>query len=166
MLWKCPQFGGQNHQNLLFLEFLKKQKMAIFKSKNLFDESSKIKILRWQFSCIFRWLCHGILRFFVYALLSLRYLLIKSAIFEHFKKRQKMGVFVWQNSPHRNDFFCFFFYLSSWPDRELRFAPPNFDRGLKTRIFSNDHRAIKNDHYYRNWANGLSHISNYIAIEQ
>ena len=44
--FKCPQFGGQNHQNLRFLEFVKKRKMANFKSKNLCDESLKIKNLR------------------------------------------------------------------------------------------------------------------------
>ena len=38
--------------------------MANFKSKNLCDKSLKIKNLRWQFSCIFRWLRRGILRFF------------------------------------------------------------------------------------------------------
>ena len=50
-------------KNMRFLEFFKKQKMTNFKSKNICDESSKIINLRWQFSCIFRWLCHGILRF-------------------------------------------------------------------------------------------------------
>ena len=38
--------------------------MANFKLKNLCDESSKIKNLRWQFSCIFRCLRRGVLRFF------------------------------------------------------------------------------------------------------
>ena len=51
-----------------------------------------------------------------------------------------------QNSPLRNDFFCFFPQPSSWPVREVRFAPLNFNRGLKTRISSDDRRAIKNDH--------------------
>ena len=46
VLRKRPQFCGQNRQNLRFLEFLKKRKMANFKSKNLCDESSKIKNLR------------------------------------------------------------------------------------------------------------------------
>jgi len=64
VLRKGPQFCGQNRQNLCFLEFLKKRKMANFKSKNLCDESSKIKNLRWQFSCIFRCLRRGVLRFF------------------------------------------------------------------------------------------------------
>ena len=64
MFRKRPQFGGQNRQNLRFLEFLKKRKMTNFKSKNLCDKSLKIKNLRWQFSCIFRWLRPAILRFF------------------------------------------------------------------------------------------------------
>ena len=38
--------------------------MANFKSKNLCDKSLKIKNLRRQFSCIFRWLRRGIHRFF------------------------------------------------------------------------------------------------------
>ena len=64
VLRKGPQFSGQNLQNLHFLKFLKKRKMANFKSKNLCDESSKIKNLRWQFSCIFRCLRRSVLRFF------------------------------------------------------------------------------------------------------
>ena len=64
VLRKRPQISGQFRQNLHFLEFLKKRKMANFKSKNLCDESSKIKNLRWQFSCIFRCLRRGVLRFF------------------------------------------------------------------------------------------------------
>ena len=68
--------------------------------------------------------------FFLQALLSRRYLPIKIAIFANFQKRRKMGVFVRQNSPLRNDFFCFFSHPSSWPVREVRFGPPNFDRGL------------------------------------
>ena len=58
-----------------------------------------------------------------------------------------MGVFVRQNSPLRNNFFCFSPQPSSWPVRELRFAPPNFDQGLKMRISSNDRRSIINDHF-------------------
>ena len=38
--------------------------MRYFKSKNLCDKSSKIRFLRLQFSCIFRWLRRGIPRFF------------------------------------------------------------------------------------------------------
>ena len=47
----------------VFLEFSKKRKMVHFKSKNLCDESLKIKNLRLQFSCISCWLRRGILRF-------------------------------------------------------------------------------------------------------
>ena len=46
VLRKRSQFGGQNRQNLRFFEFLKKRKMANFKSKNLCDKSLKIKNLR------------------------------------------------------------------------------------------------------------------------
>ena len=64
VLRKGPQFSGQNRQNLHFLKFLKKRKMANFKLKNLCDKSLKIKNLRWQFFCIFRCLLHGALCFF------------------------------------------------------------------------------------------------------
>ena len=42
--------------------------------------------------------------------------------------------------------FEFLFRPSSRPVRAGRFAPPNFDRGLKTGISSDDRRSIKNDH--------------------
>ena len=45
VLRKGPQFSGQNRQNLHFLKFLKIQKMANFKLKNLCDENSKVKNL-------------------------------------------------------------------------------------------------------------------------
>ena len=70
------------------------------------------------------------------------------ASFANFQKSRKMGVFVRQNSPLRNDFVCFFPYPSSWPVREVRFGPPNFDRGLKTRISSDDRWVIINDHFW------------------
>ena len=54
--------------------------------------------------------------------------------------------FVRQNSPLRKCFLRLFSCPSSQPVRAGRFAPPNFDRGLKTRISSDDHRSIKNDH--------------------
>merc|ERR1711923_653931 len=54
--------------------------------------------------------------------------------------------FVCQNSPLRKWFLCLFSCPSSRPVRAGRFAPPYFDRGLKTRISSDDRRAIKNDH--------------------
>ena len=68
--------------------------------------------------------------------------------FWKFPKKRKMGLFVRQNSPLRDDVFCFFSHPSSWPVQELRFAPPNFDRGLKTRISSDDRWAIENDHLW------------------
>ena len=38
--------------------------MANFKTKNICDKGMKIYNLHWQFSCIFRWLRHGIHHFF------------------------------------------------------------------------------------------------------
>ena len=92
MLWKCPKFGGQNHQNLRFLEFLKKWKMANFKLKNLCDETSKIKILRWQFSCIFRWLRRAILHFFCRRCYHGEIWRSKSPVLEIFKKVEKWEI--------------------------------------------------------------------------
>ena len=63
--------------------------MANFKSKNLCDESSKIKILRWQFSCIFRWLRRGILRFFCRRRFHGENPRSKSPVLKNFKKVKK-----------------------------------------------------------------------------
>ena len=108
MLWKCPQFGGQNHQNLRFLEFLKKWKMANFKSKNLCDESSKIKILRWQFSCIFRWLRRGILRFFCRRRFHGENPRSKSPVLKNFKKVKNWVFLYGKIRPLEMIFFAFF----------------------------------------------------------
>ena len=90
VLRKRPQFCGQNWQNSRFLEFLKKRKMANFKSKNLCDESSKIKNLRWQFSCIFRCLCRGVLHFFCRRHFHGENCRSKSPFLDIFKKLKKM----------------------------------------------------------------------------
>ena len=47
------------------------------------------------------------------------------------KKLPEMGNFADQNLPLRNDFFRLFSHPSSWPVREVRFGPPNFNRGLR-----------------------------------
>ena len=64
-----------------------------------------------------------------------------------FSKNSKKCVFVRQNLTLRNFFPQFFISPSSWPVQELRFAPPNFNRGLKTRISSDDRWVIINDHF-------------------
>ena len=54
-------------ESLLFFKNSKNWKileMAYLKSKNLCDKTLKIKNLNWLVCCIFRWLRHGILRFF------------------------------------------------------------------------------------------------------
>ena len=61
------------------------------------------------------------------------------------KSSQKVD-FARQNSPLRKWFLRLFSCPSSRPVRAGHFAPPNFDRGLKTRISSDDRRSIKNDH--------------------
>ena len=61
-------------------------------------------------------------------------------------KSSQKGDFARQNSPLRKCFLRLFSCPSSPSVRASRFAPPNFDRGLKTRISSDDRRSIKNDH--------------------
>ena len=87
MFRKHPKFDGQVCKNLHFLEFLKKRKMANFKSKNLCDESSKIKNLRWQKSWIFCW--RGILCFFCRCCFHGEICRSKLPVLEIFKKTQK-----------------------------------------------------------------------------
>ena len=61
-------------------------------------------------------------------------------------KSSQKGDFARQNSPLRKCFLRLFSCPSSRPVRASRVAPPNIDWGLKTRICSDDRRAIKNDH--------------------
>ena len=55
---------------------------------------------------------------------------------------RKTVLFVWQNLGLWKLFFHFFPRPSSWPVRAVRFGPPNFDWGHKTRI-SNDNSWSK-----------------------
>ena len=61
-------------------------------------------------------------------------------------KSSQKSDFAHQNSPLRKCFFHLFSCPSSRPVRAGRFAPLNFDRGLKTRISSDDRQGIKNDY--------------------
>ena len=47
------------------------------------------------------------------------------------KNCKKKGDFAQQNLPLRNDFSRLFSHTSSWPVWEVRFGPPNFNRGLR-----------------------------------
>ena len=58
--------------------------------------------------------------------------------------KRKNGVY--HDEGHRKCILRLFSCPSSRPVRAGRFAPPNFDRGLKTGISSDDRRSIKNDH--------------------
>ena len=89
MFRKHPQFAGQVCHNLRFFEFSKKWKMASFKLKNLCDESSKIKNLRWQISWIFRCRRYGIIRFFCRCCFHGEICRSKLPVLEIFKKTQK-----------------------------------------------------------------------------
>ena len=46
------------------------------------------------------------------------------------KKLPKKDDFAQQNLPLRNDFSRLFSHTSSWPVWDVRFGPPNFNRGL------------------------------------
>merc|ERR1711942_525899 len=71
-----------------------------------------------------------------------KYLLSTQKLARKSQKRSKMakssqkGDFARQNSLLRRWFLHLFSCPSSRPVRARRFAPPNFDRGLKTRISS------------------------------
>ena len=108
VLRKCSQFGGQVCQNLRFLEFLKKRKMADFKSKILCDKNSKIKNLRWQFSCIFRWLRRGVLRFFSRRCFHGDICRSKSPNLQISKKDEKLAFSYGKIRPLEMIFFAFF----------------------------------------------------------
>ena len=58
------KFANQNGHFLTFWDNLTFWNKGNFVVKNLCDEVSKIKNLSWQFRCIFRRLCHGVLHFF------------------------------------------------------------------------------------------------------
>ena len=81
-----------------------------------------------------------------------KYLLSTQKLARKSQKRSKMakssqkGNIARQSSLLRIWFWRLFSCPSSRPVRAGRFAPPNFDRGLKTRISSDDRRSIKNDH--------------------
>ena len=108
VLRKCSQFGGQVCQNLRFLEFLKKRKMADFKSKILCDENSKIKNLRWQLSCIFRRLRRGVLRFFSRRCFHGDICRSKSPNLQISKKDEKLAFSYGKIRPLEMIFFLFF----------------------------------------------------------
>ena len=57
---------------------------------------------------------------------------IKIACFENFQKSQKLAFSYGIIPPLEIILFCVFAHPSSWPVREVRLRPPNFDRGLKT----------------------------------
>ena len=118
MFRKRPQFGGQNRQNLRFLEILKKRKMANFKSKNLCDKRLKIKNLRWQLYCFFCWLHRGLLRFFSRRGFQ-REICRWNRLFWDFSKKLKNGWSLRQNLPLTNDFLALSYHPSSWPVREI-----------------------------------------------
>ena len=103
-----PQFDGQVCKKLSFLELFKKRKMANFKSKSLCDESLKIEIRRWQFSCIFRYRCCGILRFFGRRRFQGEICRSKSPNLQIFKKEEKLAFLYGKIRPSIMIFLLFF----------------------------------------------------------
>ena len=103
-----PQFDGQVCKKLSFLELFKKRKMANFKSKSLCDESLKIEIRRWQFSCIFRYRCCGILRFFGRRRFQGEICWSKSPNLQIFKKEEKLAFLYGKIRPSIMIFLLFF----------------------------------------------------------
>ena len=124
VLRKRPQFGGQNRQNFRFLEFLKKRKMANFKLKNLCDESSKIKNLRWQFSCIFRCLRRGVLRFFCRCRYQGDICRSKSPVLQNSEKDEKWAFSCGKIRPLEMIFFAFFPSHLLGPSERYVLHPP------------------------------------------
>ena len=104
-----------------FLEFKKKRNMAYFQAKNLCYKSLKTTNLRWQYALFF----------------SLSAIVMgKLPVFENKNKKVKICAFLYTK------LWNHFFRPSSWPVRAVHFGSWNFDRGLKTKISSNDWWAI------------------------
>ena len=57
--------------------------------KNLCNKTLKIKNLNWQFCCIFHWLCHGILHFFLEVYLHEEICNTKLPVLSFFSKRNQ-----------------------------------------------------------------------------
>ena len=156
MFRKRPQFGGQNRQNLRFLEILKKRKMANFKSKNLCDKSSKIKNLRWQFSCIFRCLRRGVLRFFCRRHFHGENCRSKSPVLQISKKVEKWAFLYGKIRPLEMIFFAFSPTHLLGPSKRYVLDPrtliDNSKRGFpamiakRSKMIIFDHLAVKSGH--------------------
>ena len=95
---------------MAFFRIKKKWNITYFKAKSICDKGWKIQNLRWQFSCIFRRRCRGILRFFCNYRFHGEICWSKLHIFKLFKKKSKKGIFEQQNTPLRN--FCSHFFLT------------------------------------------------------
>ena len=96
------------------MNFEKTWNMGYFKSKNLCDESSKIKNLKWQFSCIFRCRCHSVFCFFCWLFFMEKFAL-QNCLFSKFSKKAKISqnvglFFYFFGTP-----FKWFFFISSSP---------------------------------------------------
>ena len=83
--------------------------MASFKLKNLCDESSKIKNLRWQISWTFRCRRRGMLRFFCRCCFYGEIYRTKLPVLEIFKKKTQKRVFSYSKIWSLETFFNVFF---------------------------------------------------------
>ena len=126
---KHRQYDGQVCQNLHFLEFLKKRKMANFKSKNLCDKSLKIQNLKRRISWIFRYRRYGVLYYFCRRCFHSEIFLSKLPVLKNFKKTKKNMILFGKIRPI-DIFLSLLFHPSFWHVQKVRLGPPSFDRGL------------------------------------
>ena len=92
-----------------FFNFWNLKKTVNFKWKNLCDKVLKIKILNWQFCCIFHGLCRGISHFFCKCHIFREICKIELPLFSIFIKKHKKKHFERQISIFSRHLFIYFF---------------------------------------------------------
>ena len=87
------RFSDLNFAIFKIFQFLKFEKKTMnFKWKNLCDKVLKIKILNWQFCCIFHGLCRGISHFFFNCHIFREICNIKLPLFSIYIKNRKKSI--------------------------------------------------------------------------
>ena len=86
------RFFDLNFAIFKIFQFLKFEKNMNFEWKNLCDKVLKIKILNWQFCCIFHGLCRGISHFFCKCHIFREICKIKLPLFSIFRKKRKKPI--------------------------------------------------------------------------
>ena len=107
--------------------------MTNFKRKNLCDKVSKIKILNWQFCCIFHWLRCGILHFFCRWCFHGDICDKKWSLFGFLKKSEKSIFWTW-----KYDFFwtpsTSFYYIGLEPCPSVNSGRKRFVNPIKIEL--------------------------------